>query len=199
MKESIEDFVKHLQSEDVEVAVPEWVLKLSEDEVLVLKEHVHLKVHMLPNGEFRAMKVQMDIIMRELMSKIAKEFGEKLLPPPPMVPLDRLFCYGRHNELVGPITDLSMTLGRALLQYRCKRKFGLELVRSIKVNATWKVAPEEIMTPSEILDLFGMDYKEYTIYLPDSQDPLPLHVGLNIKRGECFEAIKDGRYGNVNG
>lgn len=199
MKENIEQFIKHLESEDPEVAVPEWVLKLSEHEVLVFEGHIPLKVHILPNGEFRTIKVRIDITVGELMAKIAKEFGKHLLPPHPLDPFDKIFCYGKHDEIIGPITDLSMTLGRVLLQYRCRRKFGLELVRSIKVNSTWKVAPKDIMTPSEILDLFGMDYTQYTIYLPDSQDPLPLHIGLDIKRGDCFEAIKDGRYGSNNG
>jgi len=198
MKETIEEFIKHLESEDFETAAPEWVLKLSDHEVLVLKGHVTVKVHILPSGEFRTIKVQADITMEKLMEKIAKEFGQKLLPPHPLALLDKIFCYGKHNELLGPITDLSLPLGKVIVQYRCKKKFGLELVRSIKVNAAWKVAPKEIMTPADILALFGMDYNQYTIYLPDSQDPLPLRVGINIKRGDCFEAIKDGRYGNVN-
>ena len=198
MKENIEDFVKHLQSEDPEVAVPEWVLKLSEREVLVIEGHVSLKVSMLPDGEFRSIKVRIDISMRELMAKIAKEFGKHLLPPHPSDSLDKIFCYGKHDEIIGPITDLSMTLGRVLLQYRCKRKFGLELVRSIKVNSTWKVTPKDSMTPREILGLFAMDYAQYTLYRPDSQDPLPLDVALVVKRGDCFEAIKDGRYGEAD-
>jgi hypothetical protein len=199
MRESFEDFVKHLESEDFEVAVPEWVLKLPEYEVLTFKGHVPLRVHILPRGEFRTIRVQLDITIGELMVRIAKEFGVSLLPPSPSVPFDKLFCYGRNGELLGPLTDLSMPLGRVLIQYRCKKKFGLELLRSIKVNVAWKVAPKEIMTPSEILDLFGLDYTQYTIYLPDSPDPLPLHVGIQIKRGDCFEAIKDGRYGSANG
>ncbi len=199
MKETIEEFIKHLESEDFELAAPEWVLKLSENEVLVFKGHVPLKVHLLPEGEFRTIKVQIDITIGELMAKIAKEFGVKLLPPAPLAPFDKIFSYGKRNELVGPITDLSAPLGRILVQYHCKKKFALELVRSIKVNVSWKVAPKEIMTPSEILALFGMDYTQFTIYLPDSQDPLPLHVGLHLKRGECFEAIKDGRYGSADG
>jgi len=131
--------------------------------------------------------------------EIAKEFDKRLLPPSPLAPFDKIFSYDKHNDLIGPITDLSMPLGRVLVQYRCKKKFGLELLRSIKVNSTWKVAPKDSMTPREILGLFGMDYTQYTLYLPDSQDPLPLDVSLSTERGKCFEAIKDGRYGSVNG
>lgn len=195
MKENIEQFIKHLESEEFETIAPEGTLNFPEHEVLAFKKHIPVKISLLPVGEFRVIRVPIDITIGELMAKIAKEFDKKLLPPAPLAPFDRIFSYDKQNNLIGPITDLSMPLVRALVQYHCKKKFSLELVRSIKVNSTWKVAPKDIMTPGEILDLFGMDYTQYTIYLPDSQDPLPLHVGLNIERGDCFEAIKDGKYG----
>lgn len=42
---------------------------------------------------------------------------------------------------------------------------------------------------------FGLNPAEYSLYAIDGKDPLPPDTPLNLRRGERFEAQKDGRYG----
>ncbi len=57
------------------------------------------------------------------------------------------------------------------------------------------------MTPKQILALpgVGLDYQQYTLYLPGSSDPLPLDKPIHLKRGEALEAERHhaGRAGGV--
>lgn len=59
------------------------------------------------------------------------------------------------------------------------------------------MAPNPDMTPKEILSLpaINLDYRQYTLYLPGSNDPLPLDKPIHLKRGEALEAQRDGKYG----
>ena len=51
------------------------------------------------------------------------------------------------------------------------------------------------MTPRELEILFGLDPTQYSLYYANSAELLPPDVPLQLKRGDCFEAQKDGKYG----
>ncbi len=193
-----DEVIKAMESLDFESVLSDWLSKLPELEIFAIKRAISIKARILPDGEFRVIRVKLSDTLIQVMTKVSEEFQVTLLPPSPSEPYDQLFCYNRNDQLIGPLTELSTPIWKILIQYHCKRKFGLKLMTSFKVNATWKVAPKNEMTPREILDLFGMDYTQYTLYLPNSSDPLPLDESRTIVRGECFEAIKDGRYGAKN-
>jgi hypothetical protein len=51
------------------------------------------------------------------------------------------------------------------------------------------------MTPRELLTSFGFDPSQFSLYKPDSTEPLPADTAISLYRGDMFEAQKDGRYG----
>jgi hypothetical protein len=193
---NVEEFVRNIEEFDPEVILEDHISKLPEQEIVHIKKELHIKACLLPENEFRIIRAKLTDTLRQIMEKIAAKFDVVLLPPSPQDPYDQLFCYDRHDNLVGPLTELSLPLWRLLIQYHCKLKLGLKLLLSFKVNTTWIIAPKSQMTPREILGLCGMDYTQYTLYLPDSADPLPLDEVMTITRGDYFEALKDGKYGN---
>ena len=77
------------------------------------------------------------------------------------------------------------------------KDFGIELVLAFRVNTRWAVATSSDMTPKQILALpgIGLDYQQYTLYLPGSSDPLPLDKPIHLERGAALEAQRDGKYG----
>jgi len=52
------------------------------------------------------------------------------------------------------------------------------------------------MTPKAILTLFGLAWEQFTLYKPGHDVELPLDTPIKLERGECFEAQKDGKYGD---
>ena len=130
------------------------------------------------------------------MIQSAAELGVEILPPQPLSPLDQFFCVDNHDHPHGPIENLSQSMKDLMDEKDCKKRLALGLALAFKVNASWRVATQEQMTPEEILALFGMDFSQFTLYRPDSESPLPLDEPIKIVRGMCLEAIKDGRYGS---
>lgn len=112
-------------------------------------------------------------------------------------PLDQLRNFTNDRDLGPPIADLTEDIGTFVRRPHTTRHFGIELVRAFRVNTRWAVAPEASMTPRQILELplIGLDYTQYTLYLPGSTEPLPLEVDVRVARGQAFEAQRDGRYG----
>ena len=189
------DVYEQLETASPEEGLPEWALDIPDREMFSKEKTVTLKIQLLPRGEFKTIRAKLSDTIGHLMVETARVFGEVLLPPAPNVPFDKFFCYGPDDKLIGPLEDLSVTLLQVLRQHRCRRKFGLELALALKVNANWKVAPKDSMTPKEILVLFGMDPSQFTLYAVGSSEPFPLDHLIEIKRGSCFEALRDGRYG----
>lgn len=190
----INALMQKIESSDVDCQWPEEVFDILEQEAYRKNIKFPIKVNLLPEGDFKVIKVSFASTVFEVMQSIAREFGESLLPPDSEQTLDQLFCHGRDKELIGQIEDLTQPIWSVILRHR-SRKFGLKLLLVIKVNATWKVAPKKSMSPREIIDLFGMDYTQFTLYTENGADPLPLDTPMELERGECFVAIKDGRYG----
>ena len=131
----------------------------------------------------------------EIMRRWASATNHPLLPNPES-PLDRLHNIVKHDEVGPAIEDLQQATGEFVKAPHTSHDFGVELVRAFRVNTRWWVAPKENMTPHQILDLVGLDYREYTLYRDQSADPLPLDTPCSINRGDVFEAQRDGKYGS---
>jgi hypothetical protein len=133
----------------------------------------------------------------QLLEEGAGHLGVGLLPPSPQRPLDRLHNIVKHDEVGPAIEDLDQTVGEYLKAKATTKDFGIELVLAFRVNTRWAVATSPDMTPRQILALpgIGLDYQQYTLYWPGSNDPLPLNKPIHLKRGEALEAQRDGKYG----
>ncbi len=131
----------------------------------------------------------------EVLIRGAKEAGEALLPND-ATPLDQLRNVLKHDEIGQAIQDLTETVGSYVNRPHTTHDFAIELVRVIRVNNRSRVAPESSMTPHQILDLFGLEYQEFTLYRDMSTEILPLETPIPVRRGDVFAAQKDGRYGS---
>lgn len=132
--------------------------------------------------------------LRDVMEQGARALGEELLPPQAEVPLD--YLRNRHDrEWSEPIDDLKSPLW-ALLARGGSRHFGIEYRLAVRINARWGIAPHDPITPRQLLDAFEFDPSQYSLYHTHSAEPLPVDTPIQVKRGEHFEAQKDGRYGS---
>ncbi len=141
--------------------------------------------------EFR---VSRHATLLDMMQEAVRLAGLALLPPGER-PFDRL--YRGDDTSTGELTHLDETVWECIRDGIGHPHFLLELARTFRVNIRWAVAAAQDMTPREILALpeINLDYQEYTLYPPDSDDPLPLDTPIRIKRGTDFEAQRDGKYG----
>ncbi|MGB7202172.1 MAG: E2/UBC family protein [Pyrinomonadaceae bacterium] len=140
-------------------------------------------------------KAKLDDTLGEVLEKAGKALGEKILPPEPAAPLDLLRGRLHNGQWSDPITDLSQLLGRALKE-RFDKHFAVEYMLVVKINALWGISPTNTPTPRQLLAAFGMDASEFTLYPPDSSEPYPVDRPIKVRRGQKFEAQKDGRYGD---
>lgn len=139
--------------------------------------------------------VSSTVKLLELMEHAATLGGFALLPPMQR-PFDRL--HSMTEETVGPvIDDLDKTLADYLRQPGHEPHFTVELARAIHVNTRWDEAPREEMSPREILALakIHLDPTQYSLYRPESSDPLPPDAPIRLERGTDLEAQRDGKYG----
>lgn len=122
--------------------------------------------------------------------------GVKLLPNEEQ-PLDRLHNLLRHHEVGPAIGDLEQSLEQFLDNPDATPDFGIELVLAFHVNTRWAVAPATELSPRQILELpeVNLNFQDYTLYLPNSTEPLPLDTPITIERGMLLEAQRDGKYG----
>lgn len=131
--------------------------------------------------------------MLMVMQTGAHRAGVALLPDATN-PLDRL--HNVRGQHVGEaISDLDESLQHFLRRPGTTRDFGIELVLAIRVNALWAVATAASMNPRQILALFGLDPTDYSLYRGTSVDPLPPDTAIALRRGDAFEAQRDGKYG----
>ncbi|MBA4191810.1 MAG: hypothetical protein C0467_27845 [Planctomycetaceae bacterium] len=151
----------------------------------------------LPGGSPTKFKIADNAPLLQLLEDGARHLGIHLLPPPPLRPLDRLHNIGKHDEVGPAIGDLDQSVGVYLKEKGTTKDFGIELVLAFRVNTRWAVATSHEMTPKQILALpgIGLDYQQYTLYLPGSSAPLPLDKPIHLKRGDALEAQRDGKYG----
>lgn len=157
---------------------------------------VHVSIQILPDGgETFRFQVGEDDSLLDLMVEGADLASTALLPTGDN-PLDEL--HNLRGQDVGPtINDLDQAVGPFVRAPQNTQHFGITLVRAFRVNTRWAVAPQAQLSPREILSLaaINLDYTQFTLYLPDSSEPLPLDEAIPIERGDVFEAQRDGKYG----
>lgn len=147
------------------------------------------------DDEDMKLRAKVNDTLGEVLEAAGKALGTKVLPPGPEAPLDLLRGQLHSGEWSGPIADLSQPLGKAL-EKRFKKHFAVEYLLVVKINALWGVSPSANPTPRQLLAAFGMDANEYTLYPPNKNTPYPVDTPMRVKRGQHFEAQKDGRYGD---
>ena len=159
--------------------------------------HIHVTVRLLPDGLEAKFQLPENAALLEVLEEGAKHLHVQLLPPAPERPLDRLHDLSHHHHVGPAIDNLDQPLGTYLKEKGTTPHFGIELVLAFRVNTRWAVATKPDMTPKEILALpaINLDYQQYTLYMPGSNDPLPLDKPIHLKRGEALEAQRDGKYG----
>ena len=139
-------------------------------------------------------KVSRHTTLLHMMAEATRLAGISLLPSEDR-PFDKL--YRGDETSTGTIEHLDETVGESIRDAIGHPHFLIELARAFRVNNRWAVAPDRDMTPRAILALsqIKLDYQEFTLYAPDSDDPLPLDTPVCVKRGTDFEAQRDGKYG----
>jgi hypothetical protein len=158
---------------------------------------VHVTARLLPHGHEATFDLPDNAALLEVLEQGARHLKVHLLPPAPERPLDRLHDLAHHHHVGPAIENLDQALGAYLKEKGTTPHFGIELVLAFRVNTRWAVATKPEMTPREILALpaINLDYQQYTLYLPESCDPLALDTPIHLKRGEALEAQRDGKYG----
>jgi hypothetical protein len=194
----VDEVVDDQWLEDIDAVLPKPIAAAEVDGRLPAKARL-LKVQVgfreLPHGHEAKFKASLTDTLLEVFAEGAHQLGKPLLPPGSNHPLDVLRCRERHGEKWSDsITGLERPLWLALAQ-GCTRHFGIEYVLAVKINTEWAIAPSTTMTPRELLTSFGFDPSQFSLYKPDSTEPLPADTAVSLYRGDMFEAQKDGRYG----
>lgn len=159
------------------------------------KRKVMLTVRAWPNGNDLKIKAKLTDTLGQVFSEAAGALREPLLPPTPDTPFDVLRARLQRGGWSKPVMNLEeplwVALGRGFT-----RHFAIEYKLIVKINSRWGIAPAENATPRQLLAAFDMDASEFTLYPVDGNVEFPVDVPLSIKRGDRFEAQKDGKYGS---
>lgn len=158
--------------------------------------HVEVSVELYGDSDHRRerFRTSRHAILLEVLDQGAQKLDVKLLPDV-REPLDHLRPVYRDHETGEPL-DLSLTVAEFLEKEPVTHHFAIELVLAIQINTRWRVAPEPEITPKAILVLAGLNPEEYSLYFPaDSKEPLPPDTPVKLRRGQRFEAQRDGKYG----
>ena len=156
---------------------------------------IRLGIQRWPNSHEQHFSARLADSLLDVMRHGAEQLGESLLPPHSNEPLDLLRSRHHHShDWSKPITDLDTPLWLSLVN-GSSRHFAIEYRLVVRINTKWGVAESDHMTPRQLLYSFGFEPNDYSLYLGNSPDPLPPDTAIHLKRGEYFEAQKDGRYG----
>lgn len=195
----VNNSIDDLWAEDLDAPLPEAIAESKVHGQLpdkLKRKQIQVGFRELPDGSEAKFKVGLTDLIRDVFEKGAKALKKPLLPPDSANPLDILRCRKRRGEgWSDPITNLDQPLWLTLIN-GCTRHFGIEYVLAVKINTIWRIAPADSMTPRELLTSFDLDPAQYSLYKPDSIEPLPADTPISLSRGDMFEAQKDGRYGN---
>ncbi|MDQ6857487.1 MAG: hypothetical protein M3Z65_00655 [Chloroflexota bacterium] len=159
------------------------------------KDELEITSRLLPDHSAFELELNRDDTLENIVDETLRHENVELPAPKPEHPLDQLYGIGADGHAGPVIPDLAIPLWQYLRQPHTTRSFGVELVLAIRVNKRWRIAPEPSLTPRAILQLFDLNGTEYSLYMPDQTNPLPPDTAISLKRGEVFEAQKDGKYG----
>jgi hypothetical protein len=165
------------------------------------ERHIQITTMVLEsNGEEFRFKLPDTAALLEVLQHGA-ELAQVTLLPTKNSPLDRLHNILKRDEIGAAIEDLDQAVGEFVRRPGITKDFGIELVLAFRVNTRWAVAPKPELSPREILTLpaINLDFTQYSLYLPNSTELLPLDTPIKIERGMAFEAQRDGRYGAHHG
>lgn len=186
-------------ADSLEHSVPETVIASAQGGCMspeLTNLDVRLSARRLPDGHATHFHARLGDTLLHVYEKAGEALHERLLPPPPALPLDSLFFHARDGEWRPPNESLEVPLWEALGE-GMTRHLGIEYRLIVRINAKWGVAKAERMTPRELLSEFGFDPAQFSLYRHDSSEPLPPDTPLHLHRGEHFEAQKDGKYGGA--
>jgi hypothetical protein len=186
-------------SEHPDLAVPGHILEGAERGTLSSEFtglHVSLSIQRLPSGHATHFHSHLGDTLLRVYEKAAEALHEPLLPPKPHMPLDLLRYRTKHHEWHAPTSCLDTPLWEALAE-GMTRHLGIDYQLIVRVNAKWGIASSPHTTPRALLTEFGFDAAQFSLYRHDGSEPLPPDVPLHLRRGERFEAQKDGRYGGT--
>ena len=159
---------------------------------------IRMSAQRYPDGEEVDFNSKLGDSLGRVFEEAARALAEPLLPPDPQRPLDLLRMRRRNGSWSDPITDLDLPLWKALAN-GLTRHVSVEYRLEVRINTKWAVASAPEMTPRALLAEFGFDPSQFTLYRPGSNVPLPPDTPIDLKRGEHFEAQRDGRYGGAAG
>ena len=156
----------------------------------------HVMVRVLNDGDQKAHRVELTgaALLLDVLLTGAELAGVKLLPPGER-PLDQLHLL-KDGKVEPALENLDEPLDKFLHSAGSGHEFGIELLDVFAVNNRWAVAPKPDLTPREILPLVGLSHEQFTLYPPHSDQMLPLDNPVKVRRGERFEAQRDGKYGS---
>jgi hypothetical protein len=158
---------------------------------------VRLSARKYPDGSEHHFHAHLGDSLLEVFEKAAEALEEVLLPPRPAKPLDSLRIRLENGTWSDPISDLDLPLWKALAN-GFSRHAAIEYRLDVRINTKWGVASSATINPRTLLTEFGFDPAHFTLYRPHDNHPLPPDTPIHVKRGEHFEAQKDGRYGGVS-
>lgn len=156
---------------------------------------VKLTSRILPDGGQFGLSLRRDDPLELIVTETLRHEGKELPAPAPAHPLDLLHNIGPHGAVGPAIENLEEPLWEYLRKPHTTKDFGVALVLAIRVNKRWAIAPETPMTPKAILAIFALDPSQFSLYLPGESQPLPPDTAIPLRRGDVFEAQKDGKYG----
>ena len=148
-----------MQEKDLSGAEERELERAEEHEVEISVEKFHDPTH-----ERHHFRMPRGATLLEVLDKGARELDEHLLPSPEE-PLDKLRGVYQDHQAGEPL-NLELTLGEFLREEPRTHHFAVELVLAIRINTRWRIAPENEMTPKEILALADLSWEEYSLYYP---------------------------------
>ena len=150
-----------------------------------------------PNGEKTHTHAKLADSLREVMGHGSQTLGEALLPPGAEVPLDLLrYRLRESHEWSAPIANLETPLWVAIVN-GVSRHFGIEyrlvVTDQCEVESRPGIASYSAAAPRRHSTSIPLNF---SLYKEHNAEPLPADTPFDVRRGECFEAQKDGRYGS---
>ena len=185
--------------EDVESDLPESIRDSERTGSLpchLAQLSVKIGIREWPAGREHRFEAHLSDRVLDILVEGAEKLGKPTLPPSPVEPFDALRSRQGHDW--GSPLDLHMPLWLALATGR-SRHFAIEYKLAIQINAKWGIVDESTLTPRQLLTAFAFDPVEFSLYRANNADLLPPDQILNLKRGDRFEAQRDGKYGFVPG